>query len=95
MTKLMDRKLKARARRARDRLANARARIDGSARDLAGDVDRLNRRVTELEAELEECRRLNRRLAELTDVVQELLIPLSQRDEAEVQSVLERYSSSL
>jgi DNA repair exonuclease SbcCD ATPase subunit len=76
-------------------LANAKARLNGSARDLAADVDRLNRRVKALEDEVEEARRLNRRLAELTDVVQELLVPLSQRDEAEAQRVLDRYSAGL
>ena len=32
---------------------------------------------------MQECRQLNLRLAELTDVVQELLLPVAQRDEAE------------
>jgi len=91
----MNRTMKARARRARDRLANAKVRLNGSARDLAADLDRLSRRVTALEAEVEEGRRLNRRLGELTDVVQELLVPLSQRDEAEAQRILERYSAGL
>jgi len=91
----MNRTMRARARRTRDRLANAKARLNGSARDLAADVDRLNRRVKALEGEVEEARRLNRRLAELTDVVQELLVPLSQRDEAEAQRVLDRYSAGL
>jgi hypothetical protein len=91
----MNRTMKARARRTRDRLANARARLNGSSRDLAAVVDRLGRRVKAVEGEVEEARRLNRRLAELTDVVQELLVPLSQRDEAEAQRVLDRYSAGL
>lgn len=91
----MNRRMKARVRRTRDRVANARARLNGSARDLAADVDRLGRRVTALEAEVEEARRLNRRLGELTDVVQELLVPLAQRDEAEAQRLLEKYSAGL
>ena len=37
----------------------------------------------------------NRRLAELTDIVQELLVPLAQRDEDKINEYLERYSSSL
>ena len=34
-------------------------------------------RVAELEDEVQECRQLNLRLAELTDVVQELLLPVA------------------
>jgi len=63
--------------------------------DLAAVVSELEKRVTELEAEMQETRRLNRRLAELTDVVQELLLPLAQRDEAGALEQLQRYSSSL
>jgi len=52
-------------------------------------------RVAELEAEMQEARRLNRRVAELLDIVEELLVPVSQRDEAKVREYLERHSSSL
>ena len=45
-------------------------------RDQAG----LARRLTELEAEVQECRSMNLRVAELTEVVAELLLPLDQRD---------------
>ena len=55
----------------------------------------LSRRVAQLEAELQECRQLNLRLAELTDVVMELLVPLDARDEERVAEVLERYRSSI
>jgi len=48
-------------------------------------------RVRELEAELVEARQLNRRVAELTDVVTELLVPLTRRDDAGVDAVLARY----
>ena len=60
-----------------------------------GDVAELRRRVEELEDEIQEARRLNRRLAELTDIVQELLVPVAQRDEAKINEYLERYSASL
>ncbi len=56
---------------------------------------RLAARVTALEAEVQESRRLHRRVAELTDIVQELLLPAAQRDEAKVRDLLQRYSSSL
>jgi hypothetical protein len=58
----------------------------------------LHERVAELEDEVQECRQLNLRLAELTDVVQELLVPLAQRDEtrlAEAVERLEKYSHGL
>lgn len=58
-------------------------------------VDALRERVATLEDEVQECRQLNLRLAELTDVVQELLVPLAQRDEtrlAEAVERLEKYS---
>ena len=42
-----------------------------------------------------EYRRLNLRLAELTDVVQELLVPLAQSDPDKVQQVLDRYRDEL
>jgi hypothetical protein len=60
-----------------------------------GELGALRRRVAELESEIQECRRLNIRLAELTDVVQELLVPLAQRDEAKVREYLDRYASGL
>ena len=58
-------------------------------------VAQLARRVTDLETEVQESRRLNRRVAELTDVVQELLIPVEQRDEQKLRQALERYAHAL
>ena len=60
-----------------------------------GTVRRLEERVADLEADLTEVRRQHLRLAELADVVQELLVPLASRDEAAVQDALERYRKSL
>ena len=58
-------------------------------------LDELTARVAALEDEVRECRRQQLRLAELTDVVQELLLPLSQRDQDKVDELLERYSAQL
>ena len=58
-------------------------------------VDALRKRVAVLEDEVQECRQLNLRLAELTDVVEELLLPVAQRDEQRVSDVLEKYSRGL
>lgn len=60
-----------------------------------GTVRRLEQRVADLEADMTEMRRHHLRLAELADVVQELLVPLSSRDDAAVQDALERYRKSL
>lgn len=58
-------------------------------------IARLEQRVTDLEADLTELRRHNLRLAELTDVVQELLVPLASRDEESVHAAVERFRKSL
>ena len=58
-------------------------------------VDALRERVAVLEDEVQECRQLNLRLAELTDVVQELLLPVAARDEERIGAVLEKYSQGL
>ena len=65
-----------------------------------GAVDRsplgeLVRRVEALESEIEELRQQNLRLAEIADVVQELLVPLSSRDQARVDAAIEKFSQSL
>lgn len=65
------------------------------ARSGLGEVAELRARVEELEAEVQECRKLNLRLAELTDLVTELLVPVAQSDPARVDELLERYSRSL
>lgn len=61
----------------------------------AGRVRDLEARVAELEARVEECQGLHHRFAELLDVVTELLVPLSQRDEAAVQEVVAKYVDEL
>ncbi|MCX6400556.1 MAG: hypothetical protein NTX33_11575 [Propionibacteriales bacterium] len=55
----------------------------------------LPERVRALEAEVQENRQLNRRIAELTDIVTELLIPLEARDRDKVAEILERYKQGL
>ena len=56
---------------------------------------RLARRVAMLEEEVQEARQVNVRVAELCDVVTELLVPLSQQDPERVAELLERYRSDL
>lgn len=55
----------------------------------------LRKRVARLEAEVQECRQLNLRLAELTDLVTDLLVPLARGDEAATREVLAKYQESI
>ena len=82
-------RLEARAREAAHNLGRFRAGVQ------AEGVEALRERVAVLEDEVQECRQLNLRLAELTDVVQELLLPVAQRDQQKVDEVMERYSRGL
>lgn len=52
-------------------------------------------RVAALEEEIQECRELNLRLAELLDVVGELLLPMAERDEEAMREVLRRYTAAV
>ena len=76
-----------------DRLRDAGRRLSrvtpGSTRE---EIDRLRGRVEELEAEVQETRRLNRRVAELLDVVEELLVPVALRDEEKVKAYLDSHT---
>ena len=63
--------------------------------DRVRSVAHLQQRVADLEADMSEMRRHNLRLAEIADVVQELLIPMASRDEARIQEAIERFNKSL
>jgi hypothetical protein len=82
-------RLRQRARRVGHDLARYRAGVH------AEGIEALRRRVAVLEDEVQECRQLNLRLAELTDVVQELLLPAAARDEEGIAAVLEKYAQGL
>ncbi|MFD1948202.1 DUF6752 domain-containing protein [Nocardioides aestuarii] len=58
-------------------------------------VRRLEERVADLEADLAEMRQHQLRLAELADVVQELLVPVAQQDREAVDAAVERFRKSL
>ncbi|WP_244929503.1 DUF6752 domain-containing protein [Nocardioides sp. W7] len=55
----------------------------------------MQERMRVLEEEVQECRQLNVRLAELCDVVTELLLPLADRDEAAVHAILDKYRADV
>jgi hypothetical protein len=73
-------------------LKDVAARVTRTMR--SGDEE-LARRVEALEADVLELRRHNVRLAEIADVVQELLVPLSSRDQARIDEAIEKFSKSL
>lgn len=56
--------------------------------DVDGDLEK---RVAALEEAVQENRALNVRLAELTDVVTELLLPVASRDEEKLEELLGKY----
>jgi hypothetical protein len=55
----------------------------------------LTNRIGELEAEIQENRNLNLRVAELVDVVQELLIPVASQDQAKIAEAVEKFQKAL
>ena len=64
-------------------------------RDGKRELDELRTRVTAIEGSIAELRRHHLRLAELTDLVQELLIPLAQRDEARAAEAIDKFQQGL
>jgi hypothetical protein len=83
----MKRLVRARARALRgflvpgyEDLLRAVAEADQRIADLQARLDDVSQRMVGLEDGLHEARRLNLRIAELTDVVTELVLPLHDRD---------------
>lgn len=56
---------------------------------------RLERRIAALEADVTQLRRHNLRLAEIVDVVQELLVPMAQRDQDRIDEAIAKFNRSL
>jgi hypothetical protein len=70
--------------------------VERVARAVAGPrLDDLQRRLEDLEAEVQECRQLNIRLAEVTDLVEQLLLPMAARDEEVIAAAVEKYSRTI
>ena len=59
------------------------------------EIATLKRRMAAVEPELQEVRHLNKRLAEITDVVAEVLLPAEERDEQRLRDLLTRYDAGL
>jgi hypothetical protein len=60
-----------------------------------GLVTEMRTRIEELEAAVEENRNLNLRVAELVDLVQELLIPVASQDKDKIEAALAEFQRSL
>jgi hypothetical protein len=60
-----------------------------------GLVDDLLTRIQQLEDEVEENRNLNLKLAELIDVVQELLVPVASQDRERIDAAIAKFERSL
>lgn len=58
--------------------------------DMTDELQELRKRLASLEQEVYESRGLNRRLAELIDVVAELLLPATFPDEQRLRQALSR-----
>ena len=58
-------------------------------------VSDLLARIDDLEAAVEENRNLNLRVAELVDLVQELLIPVASQDKDKIEAALAEFQRSL
>ena len=58
-------------------------------------LERLEQRVSDLEADLTQLRRHHLRLAEIADVVQELLVPMASRDEEAIEAAIKRFQEAL
>jgi uncharacterized protein DUF6752 len=66
-----------------------------SARRPGTDAEGLAARVAALEDAVEENRRLNQRLADVVDVVTEVLVPVADRDDKRLQEALQRLNKTL
>ena len=55
----------------------------------------LRRRVAALESEVLESRQLNKQVAEMIDVIAEVLLPAADRDEQRLHELLKKYDSNL
>ena len=76
-------------------LARARSRRRRRAPMTAEQGRRLTERVAALEAGLEESRRLNQRLADVVDVVTEVLVPAADRDDERLRKALANLNKTL
>jgi hypothetical protein len=85
--------LKSRLRDVVARQGRRVAQISGVDAELRDEIHALRERVEVLEREVQESRVLNQRLAELTDVVSEVLVPAADRDDEKLAKLLATYNT--
>ena len=66
-----------------------------SLKNPIAEYQQLRERVAKLEQDMQESRQLNQRLAEITDVLAEVLLPAEQRDEERLADLLAKYDKAL
>lgn len=71
--------------------ADGDARLERAERQ----VRTLRRRVVRLERKILESRQLNKQVAEMIDVIGEVLLPAGHRDEQRLHELLRKYDASL
>ena len=70
--------------------------VERVARAVIGDqLEQLRARLNRMEAEVQECRQLNMRLAELTDLVEQLVLPVAAQDQAKIAAAVDKYTRSI
>ncbi len=82
--------------RGSDRAGLKARAVERLARAIAGErLDALQHRLEVLEAEVQECRQLNIRLAEVTDLVEQLLLPVAAQDQKQIAAAIEKYNRTI
>jgi hypothetical protein len=69
--------------------------LRGGEEEPSGGGGSLDARVTALEEAVEENRRLNQRLADVVDVITEVLVPAVDRDDERLKAALKRLNDTL
>jgi predicted nucleic acid-binding Zn-ribbon protein len=76
-------------------VARAASGLQGRGHKVQQELADLRERVEQLELDIQEARQMSKRLAEITDVVAEVLLPAEQRDEERMRELLTRYEETL
>lgn len=77
-----------------EKLTGGRFVLAGTFRRMTG-MRQLEERIHALEEELHTYQTTHVRLAEVLDLVQELLLPIAQRDEAKVAELVDKFAAEL
>jgi hypothetical protein len=74
--------------------SKATRRLQRRVRGALAEVEELRARIVQLEQDIQESRQLNKRLAEVIDVVSEVLLPAGQRDDERLRDLLANYDKA-